>query len=95
MITGALGIAFTVTPNGALDDDTQPLLSVTVYVIFVVPGATPVTTPVASIVPLAVELDNHDVIYAPDPPLGLDVIGIFKFTQTSLTPDMAPAIGLG
>ncbi len=88
------GKAFTVIAFTTLAVDTQPLPSVTVYVIFVEPPSNPVTTPVFTTVPLLTALDVHAVLlYVPDPPLGFDVNGIVKPTHTSLAPVIVPAFG--
>ena len=95
VIVGADGIAFTVTPNGELDGDIQPLLSVTVYVIFVDPPATPVTTPVALIVPLLKALDAHVVLlYVSEPPVIVPVFNdVVNPTHTVFEPVIVPATG--
>ena len=92
LITGKV---FTVIVFTALDGDIQPLLSVTVYVIFVDPPATPVTTPVVLIVPLLDALDDHNVLlYVPEPPVIVPVfIDIVDPTHTAFDPVIVPATG--
>ena len=94
VIAPATGNAFTVTVYGELANDTHPLLSVTVYVIFVAPPATPVTTPIPLIVPLLVALDSHKVLLiVPEPPVTLLLNGVVNPTHTSFVPVIAPATG--
>ena len=93
----AVGKAFTIIVFTALDGDIQPLLSVTVYVIFVDPPATPVTTPVFTTVPLLSALDVHAVLlYVPDPPVIVPVFNdVVNPTHTAFEPVIVPATGKG
>ena len=97
VIAPATGNAFIVTAYAALDGDTQPLLSVTVYVILVAPPATPVTTPVFTTVPLLTALDVHAVLlYVPDPPVIVPVFNdVVNPTHTAFEPVIVPATGKG
>ena len=92
-----VGKLFTLIGYTALDGDSQPLLSITVYVISVEPEENPVTTPVElPIVALLVALDIQEVAtMVPEPPLACDIKVVFKPTHTWLAPVIFPATGKG
>ncbi len=79
------GIAFTVIEE--FTDEEHPLLSVTVYVNVVEPAATPVTSPFASIVAVAVFAVDHT------PPLTEGVKVVVAPAQTAVAPLIVPADG--
>jgi hypothetical protein len=95
VIVPATGNAFIVIAYAELGNDSQPLLSVTLYVIFVNPPPTPVTTPVALTVPLLGALVDHNVLLiVPEPPVIVPVLnGVVNPTHTSLAPVIVPATG--
>ena len=83
------GLALTVTDLVAVAVR-QPPVPATVYVIVVVPGAIPVTTPVDELT-LAIELFKEDQIPAADVEVKFDV----DPTQIDCVPLNVPAIGGG
>ena len=85
LIVPALPDAFTVTSLGALVDTLQPLI---LYVIFVVPDATPVTTPVLLFTVAAAGL----LLFQVPPEVPLVVIVIVDPAHTDDAPLTVPAV---
>jgi hypothetical protein len=86
LMAATTGIAFTVTDLDT--DDVQPLPLVTVYVIVVVPAATPVTTPVDALtVAVAVFAVDHT------PPVVVLANVVVAPAHTEVVPVIAATVG--
>jgi hypothetical protein len=86
LMAATTGIAFTVTDLDT--DDVQPLPLVTVYVIVVVPAATPVTTPVDALtVVVAVFAVDHT------PPIVVEASAVVAPSHTDVVPVITSTTG--